>query len=183
MEVCVWGLCAWGDAVWCLKSVWKKSPTAGEQGDRWERERGRCQARVIRAQRVSYWMTMGDAGRGGEGGVCAGAWVTDRSPRRELGSQHAAGVAGRQAAVIRIISRTAASSSAHRQILIGKISWDELKESCALSNSSVISCTLGQLPGKFTVWSRWRVLQHVSIMYYKPDLRHRHRHELTQVWK
>lgn len=54
--------------------------------------------------------------------VCRGAVVTDCRPRRELGSQHAAGVAGRQAAVIRIISHTAACSSAHRQILIGKIS-------------------------------------------------------------
>lgn len=62
----------------------------------------------------------GDGG-GGEGGG-AGQWVTDRSSRRELGSQHAAGMAGRQAAVIQIISCTAACSSAHRLILIGKIS-------------------------------------------------------------
>lgn len=76
-----------------------------------ERVRRKCKASVIRAQRASYWMTMGDAGPGGWWGVGG-----------ELGSQQAARVAGRQAAVIRIISHTVACSSAHRQIFIGKIS-------------------------------------------------------------
>lgn len=67
-------------------------------------------------------MTRGDGGGWRVEGGGAGARVTDRSTRRELGSQHAAGMAGRRAAVIQIISCTAACSSAHRLILIGKIS-------------------------------------------------------------
>lgn len=87
------------------------------------------------------------------------AWVTDHSPWRELGSQHAAEVVGQQAVVIWLISCTAASSSAHRQILIGKISWDELHESCTLSDSSVISHSFDQLLEKKYSRSVW-LLQH-----------------------
>lgn len=76
------------------------------------------------------------------------AWVTDHRPWRELGSQHAAEVVGQQAVVIWLISCTAASSSAHRQILIGKISWDELQESCTLSDSCAISYSFEKLSGK-----------------------------------
>lgn len=84
--VCVWGVGARGDAVWCLKKVSERggSPTAGEQGDRWERERGRCEASVIRAQRASYWTATGEAGRRGRGGVRRG--MGDRSqPSKGIG--------------------------------------------------------------------------------------------------
>lgn len=63
-----------------------------------------------------------DEGDAGWWGLCRGAWVTDRRQQRELGSQHATGMGRQQAAVIRIISHTAAGPSARRQILIGKIS-------------------------------------------------------------
>lgn len=44
------------------KSERRGSQTAGEQGDKWQAERGRCQASVIRAQCVFRWMTRGDGG-------------------------------------------------------------------------------------------------------------------------
>lgn len=88
-------------------------------------------------------------------------------------------MAGRQAAVIQIISCTAACSSAHRLILIGKISWDKLQESCRLSDGSLIAqnsrataegkkpysmhecCSMSQLhiEGSWDIWdkSSWKV--------------------------
>lgn len=129
---------------------------------------------------------MGCSGRGKRGGLCRGEWVTDRRPRRELGSQRVAGVAGQQAAVIRIIRRAAARSLAHRQILIGKISWDELKQSCALSYSSVISLTLGQLPEKkFTLWVCVCCSMSQSCMCKRACTNIRHRREIAQPrkWK
>lgn len=72
----------------------------------------------------------------------AGARVTDRSIRRELGSQHGAWVVGWQAAIIQIISCTAVCSSTHRQILIGKRGCGVFKVSCTLSQRCVISLVL-----------------------------------------
>lgn len=155
-----------GAGAWvCLRSGWTRwrsrvlKKCLKEEGvqlqeskvtDEKEKEGGARQLSLERS--VSPIERQGEmqVGEGRGGGI--GAWVTDRSPRREFGSQHAAGMAGRQAAVIRIISCTAACSSAHRQILIGKISWDELQKSCAVSDSSVIAHTPGQLPEKCTVW-------------------------------
>lgn len=39
--------------------------TARQQGDGWEGGKGRIEASVVRAQRASYWMKMGDTGPGG----------------------------------------------------------------------------------------------------------------------
>lgn len=62
--VCLRSWCAGRRSGMLKKSERRGSQTAGEQGDKWEGERGRCQASVIRAQCVFYWMTRGD----GDGG-------------------------------------------------------------------------------------------------------------------
>lgn len=144
--VCLRSWCARRCSGVLKKSERRGSQTAGEQGDKWEGERegGAGHLSLERSASSIEWRE--ETGDGGEGGG-AGAWVTDRSSQRELGSQHAAGMAGRQAAVIQIISSTAACSSAHRLILIGKISWDKLQKSCTLSDGTVSSQTLGKLRG------------------------------------
>lgn len=63
-SVCLRSWCARRRNGVLKKSERRGSQTAGEQGDKWEGERGRCQASVIRAQCVFYWMTRGD----GDGG-------------------------------------------------------------------------------------------------------------------
>lgn len=138
MRVCVY-LRSGSDTVRCLKKCLREEGAQLQESKvTAEKEKEGGARHLSLALSVPYierrWeRQVGERRRG-----CRGAVVTDRRPRRKLGSQHAAGVAGQQAAVIRIISRTAACSSTHRQILIGKISWDELKESCALSYTVVM---------------------------------------------
>lgn len=130
----IWRVGARGDAVRCLKKCRREEGVRLQESKVTDEKENEGGARHL-SLALSILPIKRQWGRRAAVGwrMRGGAWVTDRRPRRELGSQHAAGVARWQAAVIRIISRTAACSLAHRQILIGKISWDELKESCALS--------------------------------------------------